>query len=133
MQESKDEIARELRAKEIYRVGTRAHIDFNIISKAITNDTPINEWKTFVLETLTAQKSTLGNHQLQNLALRQLILDKSEGNTIGQALSGKSSSDETSAGKERWTRSCYTWLATAKVEFSSPKRAKQTRLDSGRG
>ena len=81
MQESKDEIARELRAKEIYRVGTRAHIDFNIISKAITNDTPINEWKTFVLETLTAQKSTLES-PTSKFSMRQLILDKAEGNTI---------------------------------------------------
>ena len=84
MQESKDEIARELRAKEIYRVGTRAHIDFNIISKAITNDTPINEWKTFVLETLTAQKSTLES-PTSRFSMRQLILDKSEGNIIDGA------------------------------------------------
>ena len=84
MQESKDEIARELRAKEIYRVGRKAHIDFNIISKAITNDTPINEWKTFVLETLTAQKSTLES-PTSKFSMRQLILDKSEGNIIDGA------------------------------------------------
>ena len=84
MQESKDEIARELRAREIMRVGKRGHIDFNIISKAITNDTPINEWKTFVLETLTAQKSTLES-PTSKFSMTQLILDKSEGNDISGA------------------------------------------------
>ena len=84
MQESKDEIARELRAREIMRVGKRAHIDFNIISNAITQDTPLQEWKTFVLETLTAQKSTLES-PTSKFSMRQLILDKSEGNIIDGA------------------------------------------------
>ena len=84
MQESKYEIARELRAREIMRVGKRAHIDFNIISNAITQDTPIQEWKTFVLETLTAQKSTLES-PTSKFSMRQLILDKSEGNIIDGA------------------------------------------------
>ena len=81
MQESKNENARELRAREIMRLGKRAHIDFNIISKAITNDTSVNEWKTFVLETLTAQKSTLDSPALK-FSMRKLILDKAEGNGI---------------------------------------------------
>ena len=84
MQESQDEITRELRAKEIYRVGTRGHINFNIISNAITQDTPIQEWKTFVLETLTAQKSTLES-PTSKFSMRQLILDKAEGNDISGA------------------------------------------------
>ena len=81
MQESKDENARELRARKIMSVGKRAHIDFNIISKAITNDTNINEWKTFVLETLTAQKSTLDS-PASKFSMRKLILDKAEGNSV---------------------------------------------------
>ena len=84
MQESKDEIARELRAKEIYRVGTRAHIDFNRISRAITDDMPINEWKTFVLDTLKDQRSNYDSPE-SKFSMRQFILDKSEGRDISGA------------------------------------------------
>ena len=79
--ESKAEILREANAKEIYRLGTRAHINFEKISKAITDEMPLSEWKDFVLDTLKSEIPKRDSVE-DNFSMRKFILDKAEGNTI---------------------------------------------------
>ena len=54
------------------------------IVSAISADMPVHEWKTFVLDTLTAQKSTLDSPE-SKFSMCRFILDKAEGREISGA------------------------------------------------
>ena len=82
MQESKDEIARELRAKEIYRIGRAAYMDWAKIENAIIQDRSLDDFKSDALEHMRKlNDSNLGSHAApeDNFSLVRFIRDKIEG------------------------------------------------------
>ena len=125
LHESKEELLREATAKEIYRLGTRAHIAFHEISKAITNETPLSEWKTFVLDTLKSESPKYDSAE-SKFSLRKFILDKAEGNTI---VGAEREVIDTEASKERGRQAVRGVLLPQSV--FKPKKTKRTLVAQG--
>ena len=84
--ESKEEIAREVRAHEIYDIGRKAQLDQHVIVKGISENMSVGDFTELALDTLKSrQESRNTPNPEDNFSLRRFILSKSQGNSLSGA------------------------------------------------
>ena len=132
-QESTEELLREATAKEIYRIGTKAHINFDTISKAISNGTPLNEWKDFVLDHMNKSNINLNtkSNPEDRFSLVRFIRDKIEGNPLHER--ERVVIDEISAGNKSRQSTRGTLLPNSILNPIKSKRTLTAGVSSAGG